>query len=261
MPTLGRPRKQAVFDVSRGLMKHTHQILVAVLGLTLLPALAVSADLPDPRDRSLEPSERLAALLERCRAEQAEIQTLEARFEQRKESALLLEPSVSRGVFSYSAPDRVRWEYQAPEAISMVIAQDELTTWYRDLEKVERAQVGGRSQRVLEYLGAGSSLDDLSKYFTVSLLVPEAASAAYRLELTPRFERVAKRLRGLEIWIDPELYLPVGLRYVEADGDVTEYRFENYRVNAPLPEDRFVLELPSGIDIETVELEARSAAR
>jgi len=235
-------------------------LAVAVAGADRSGDLS-TASILDPRDSTLEPSQRLEALLERCRTGQSAIRTLEAEFEQRKENALLVDPNVAQGVFSYAAPDRVRWEYQTPDPISMLITEDELTTWYRDLGKVERIQVGSRSQRVLEYLGAGSSLDDLMKYFTVSLVVPEATTEAYRLELLPRFERVAKRLKGIKIWIDSELYLPVGLRYVEADGDVTEYRFTNYRVNDDLPEDRFSLDLPSDVAIEAVDFDTRSAAR
>jgi outer membrane lipoprotein-sorting protein len=51
------------------------------------------------------------------------------------------------------------------------------------------------------------------------------------------------------------------LRYVEGDGDVTEYHFENLRVNEDLPEDRFVLDLPQEIDRQLVQLEARAAGR
>ena len=75
-----------------------------------------------------------------------------------------------------------------------------------------------------------------------------------------RFEKVEKRVKGMTVWIDPELFLPLRLRYVEADGDVTDLRFENLRVNEGVPSEHFELELPSTVEVRQVELD-RSAGR
>lgn len=241
-------------------------VLTALVALSVPPVISARtarADVPppDPRSPELQAGERLEALLAHCRLQQAALETLEASFVQRKESVMLLEPSEARGVFSYAAPDRVRWEYQAPDPISLLIADDEMTTWYRDLEKAERAFIGKQSQKVLEYLGAGNSLDDLIKYFDVAMAVPGGLEEPYRLEMKPRYARIAKRVTSMKIWIDPELYLPIGLSYTEPDGDVTDYRFSDLRINGDLPAGRFELELPRGIEVSVIELEGRPSVR
>ncbi|MGB6362463.1 MAG: outer-membrane lipoprotein carrier protein LolA, partial [Thermoanaerobaculia bacterium] len=182
-------------------------------------------------------------------------------FVQFKESSMLVEPVEANGVFSYAAPDQVRWEYMQPNPISLLIQGDEMTTWYRDLDQAEKVQVGRQSQKVLEYLGAGSTMDDLLEYFTVTLTLPRDTTQPYMLELNPRFARVAKRLQGMALWIDAERYLPVRLRYVEADGDVTDYTFRNFRVNRGLPDNRFELEIPSGVDVRLIDLNHRAGLR
>ncbi len=99
--------------------------LISTYALLLLANFAVavgSNDLPDPRDRSLAPSQRLEALLDRMRLEHERLGTLEADFVQLKESAMLLQPSQAHGVFSYEAPDKIRWEYLDPNPISLLIA-------------------------------------------------------------------------------------------------------------------------------------------
>ena len=212
-----------------------------------------------PRQEGLEPSARLDALVELVRTEQQSVTTLEAEFVQVRESAMLVEPVESRGVFSYAAPDRVRWEYQSPDPISMLITGDEMTTWYKDIEQAERVQVGRHSQRVLKYLGAGSTMEDLLEYFKVSLTLPKDLSKPYKLELAPKFDKVAKRIQGMSVWIDPELYLPLRLRYVEADGDVTDMRFEDLRVNNHLPSERFELNIPNSVQVRHVELDRPTA--
>lgn len=233
-------------------------IAVATL---LLAAAAAAQGPPDPRRPGLAPSDRLGTLLDRMQYEQGRVETLEADFVQLKESQFLMAPAESAGVFSYAAPDRVRWEHRSPAPISLLITGDEMITWYRDLEKVERMMVGRHSQRVLEYLGATGSVEQLRKYFSVRLELDEDRSEPYRLELTPRYSRIAKRLQRMVVWVDPELFLLTRLRLVEPDGDLTEYRFSRLRVNGGLPPDRFDLDLPTGIVVETVDFEGRLGIR
>ncbi|MFQ5526653.1 MAG: outer membrane lipoprotein carrier protein LolA [Thermoanaerobaculia bacterium] len=241
---------------------------VPILGLLMLAAGAIGSaqlpeerDVPSPLDRSLPPSARLEAVAERVRRAHDSLETLEAEFSQRKQSALLLEPDVATGRFSYTAPDKVRWEYLSPDPISLVIADRTMTTWYRDIGQVERAAVGAQADRVLRYLGAGTSLDRLLEYFTVSLSVSAKEGEPLKLKLSPRFERVARRIQEMELWLDPGLYLPVRLRYVEGDGDVTEYNFANFRKNEGIPSDRFELEWPEEVEVREVQLDSRAGAR
>ena len=237
-------------------MSQFRQILVAwTVSALLFQAAIFAASVPDPRDQDLSPSDRLQALADRVRLEQSKLATLEAEFTQYKESLMLVEPVVSRGVFSYAAPDRVRWEYTSPNPISMLISGEEMTTWYRDINQAEKVKVGRHSQRVLQLLGAGSSIDQLLEYFSVSLAFPKDQTRPYRLELTPLFKRVARRLQGMTLWIDPQLYLPIRLRYIEPDGDVTDYRFTNLRPNGELPKDRFELELPTTVEVKFVDFD------
>lgn len=209
---------------------------------------------PDPSTPGLAGRERLEALVERVRHEQRKLRTLEASFVQRQESSMLLLPEESAGTFSYSAPDRVRWEYTSPNPISVVIDGEEMTTWYRDLDRAEKLEIGRYSAQVFKYLGASGSLEKLLDYFTVTARFPEAPDEPYSLVLDPRYERIAKRLDSMTIWIDRERFLPVRLRYAAADGDVTEYRFEDLVVNGEIPAERFDLQLTEGVRVRRVDL-------
>ena len=72
---------------------------------------------------------------------------------------MLTAPEASKGTFSYAAPDKVRWEYTSPSPITVVIAGDEMTTWYRDLKRAETLKVGRYSSQVFKFLGASGSMD------------------------------------------------------------------------------------------------------
>lgn len=239
------------------MMRH----LLAITALTLVASfLSASQSAPDPRGQDLKADERLPTLVERIRYEHERLETLEASFKQVKQSELLIEPVEANGVFSYSAPDRVRWEYQEPDPISLLILGDEMTTWYKDINQAEKIYVGKHSQRVLEYLGASSSMARLLEYFDVSLRTPKDRTKPFHLELKPRFARVERRVREMEIWVHPELFLPVRLRYVEGNGDVTEYDFGDFQVNSALPDDRFDLEIPEEVDLREIDLNRRAAS-
>lgn len=237
---------------------------ISAIAVTLLVSLATAAgaqeDVASPFDRTLSPTERLEALADQMRRAHESLKTLRADFSQLKQSSLLIEADEAEGTFFYSAPDRVRWEYLKPEPTTLVIADRLMTTWYRDLDQAETAQVGEQSDRVLRYLGAGTSLDELVKYFRVSMNLPPDRTQPLRLELAPRFERVAKRVRRLELWLDPDLFLPVRLEFVEGDGDVTVYEFENLRRNEEIPDATYELELPANVRVREVVLESAGAA-
>lgn len=227
----------------------TAAFLVLLAGLAAAPALAAP---PDPDAPGLSSSERLQALFERVRVEQNAVRSFEARFVQRKESEMFLQPEEARGVFSFLAPDRVRWEFVSPDPMTVLIDDDRMTTWYQDLERADVMAVGRYSEQILKYLGASGTLETLLDYFRVRAVFPEGRSDPYRLTLDPRYARISKRIEAMEIWIDRERFVPVRLRYVEPGGDVTEYRFSEIEINAGLPAERFELRLPAGTKRRTL---------
>lgn len=209
---------------------------------------------PDPTDEDLSGRARLEALVERIKLEQKNIETLTARFTQRRESDLLMEPEVAEGVFYYQAPDRVRWEYRTPNPISVLIDGQEMTTWYRDLKRADRLQIGRYSSQVFKYLGASGSMETLVDYFRVLASFPEEPGEPYRLRLLPKYDRISDKIESMTLWIDPERFFPRRLRYVSTDGDVTEYEFEDLEVNGKVPGERFSLDLPSDVEVRTMDL-------
>ncbi|HYU32309.1 MAG TPA: outer membrane lipoprotein carrier protein LolA [Thermoanaerobaculia bacterium] len=235
--------------------------LTFVLLSFALPALAAPRAAAPGDPRTAPATQRLHVLVERVKTEQKKLTTLEARFVQLQESSLLAAPEKATGHFSYSAPDKVRWEYEAPNPISVVIRGEEMTTWYHDLQRADLIKIGRYSNQVFKYLGASGNMQTLLEYFDVRLGTSSKQGEPYRMELTPRFQRIAKRLKSMTLWIDDATFLPVRLRYVEADGDTTEYRFEDLKRNGRIPEDRYVLQLPKGVQTRVVDLGHESKSK
>lgn len=232
--------------------------LWAVLAGWVAAAGVATADenpLPDPSVPGLSLAERSSALIDRIQLEQKRLTALEADFTQRRESEFLAAPEESRGSFAYSAPDLVRWDYLEPKPVAMVIRDNEMLTWYKDLGKAERLKVGRVSSQVFRYLNASGSLESLMRYFAVTVVFPKEAAEPYRLDLLPRYARIQKRLSAMSLWIDRALFLPVQVRYVEPNGDLTEYRFANLKRNGAILASRFELELPQGVEVKVIDLD------
>jgi len=220
---------------------------LALLGAILAPSRARAAAPPDPDAAGLSSTERLDALFARVKEEQAQLRSLEANFLQRKESELFVKPEEARGRFLFLAPDRVRWEFTEPDPMVVVIGDDTMTTWYRDLGQAEVIPIGRYSEQVFKYMGASGSLETLLDYFRVSVTFPSDPEAPYRLNLDPRYPRIAKRIESMDIWIDRKTFVPVRLRYVEPGGDTTDYRFSDLKINPDISPERFELDLPPGV--------------
>jgi outer membrane lipoprotein-sorting protein len=241
----------------------TRATVALMMLLAAVPAVAAHrAPNLDPMAPGLTGAERLQALLERVRLQQRLVKTIEARFMQRRQSAMLVAPEQSTGTFSYAAPDRVRWEYQAPTPITVVIRGSEMTTWYRDLRRAETLKIGRYSSQIFKFLGASGSMDTLLEYFTVELTLPKHPGETYRLHLLPRYDRIKRRILSMQVDIDAERFYPVHLEYQEADGDVTAYDFKDFHWNTPLPPDRFALQLPPGVENRVIDLgDAKAQSR
>ena len=237
-------------------------VLVLLLALTSMMALATVATSSedgalDPLAEGLSLHEQLDALIARVKYEQGRIQTMVVDFEKSQNSELLLEPETTRGTFYYKSPDMVRWVDEEPYEVLTLLRDGEMTTYYPDLGTAKRYSVGKYQERTFEYFGARGSLEELMKYFSLTANFPESSASPYHLVLEPRYSRVEKRLSGMEIWIDGQSFLPSRLLYVEANGDQTDYRFEQVEINSELDESLFELDLPDGVELDTVDLKGR----
>lgn len=216
--------------------------------LACAPALA-----QEPLPPGLHGADKLAALVQRVSQIQASLNTLTATFEQRRTSRLLAEPSVSHGKFYFKAPDSIRWEYETPRPMTVLLTGGVALT-YRPAEKrAQRVEVGRAQRRIFRFMSTAEPLEKLRQYFTFTFRDPGEAGN-YTLELRPTSHTIKKRLRLLELEIDRRSLLPVRVAYTEADGDSTEYAFSDIEVNKPQSADLFNLTLPPDVQVVHLKL-------
>src|SRR5882757_9789508 len=196
----------------------------------------------------------LDEVIKKVQLAQAKTTTLQADFRQEKTLALLSKPEVSTGRFVYSKPNSVLWTYEAPKRVTMLIADGMLTTYYPDLNKAERIEVKRYQDRIFKYMGASGAIDELGAYFNFTF-TNTSDKPYYALDLTPKNKTIAKRVRHIKIFIDRKTYLTTQFEYTEGDGDKTRYEFLNVKINAPVEQSRFSLNLPSNVRVEQMKLQ------
>ena len=214
---------------------------------------AVFAAVPAFAARAVDPNS-LDEVVRRVQEQQKTTNTLEADFRQEKVLALLAKPEVSTGHFTYEKPNNVLWAYDAPKRVQMLIANGFLTTYYPELQKAERIEVKRYQDRIFKYMGASGAIDELSTYFDFTFS-NRADQPAYVLDLTPKSKTIAKRVQHIKIWIDKKSYLTTKFEYTEGDGDMTRYEFTNIKVNQPVSQSRFVLNLPANVRLEQMKIQ------
>jgi outer membrane lipoprotein-sorting protein len=224
-------------------------MLTRKFSVTLLAALlAVPAFAARPASNNFD------AVIRKVQEKQRATTTLQAEFRQEKELALLAKPEVSTGTFVFSKPNNVRWSYSSPKRVEMVIAGGTMTTWYPELNKAERLDVKRFEDRIFKYMGASGAIDELAKYFDFTFTDTPSAPQ-YVFDLKPKSRSIEKRVKRIRIWIDKKSYLTSKIEYVEGDGDVTRYEFKNIRVNQPVEQQRFTLNLPANARVEQMKIQ------
>jgi outer membrane lipoprotein carrier protein len=216
------------------------------LGAATLAMPAVAARSPK--------TDSLDDVIAKVQLAQSRTNTLQADFRQEKTLALLAKPEVSTGRFVYSKPNNVLWTYDAPKRVTMLIANGMLTTYYPDLQKAEGIEVKRYQDRIFKYMGASGAIDELGAWFNFTF-TNTADKSYYTLDLDPKSKTIAKRVRHIRIFIDRSSYLTTQFEYTEGDGDKTRYEFTNVKVNAPVEQSRFTLQLPSNVHIEQMKLQ------
>jgi outer membrane lipoprotein carrier protein len=181
------------------------------------------------------------------------LSSLRAQFTQIKHSSLLLEAARSDGVFSFRAPDRVRWDFSQPTAMVVLFSGNVMTTFHPIQGRAERVKLSRKHRRFVRVLAGTQPLDDLASQFRITL--SDAGSPEpYRLTLSPTHSVIQKKLSLVVLEVDRELLLPVVVEYHEVDGDTTRYEFRSMELNPELDDSHFELELGGDVIVETIDV-------
>ena len=202
-----------------------------VLGLALAAAPALAAD------------DALKQALGRLQSRYETTRTLTADFRQSVESPTLASPLESRGTLAFEKPNRMRWDYAAPEP--QLVVGDGETLWIyqpgdKQVIKAPLAQAFQAQTPVSFLAGLGRVERDFEA--TLEREEPER----WALRLVPRHDGGIGTLRLLVRKLDGSVE---EARITDALGTTTRITFSHERRNTALDPQRFRFTPPPGVDV------------
>ena len=162
----------------------------------------------------------------------AELRSVQADFVQVKHLKILARPLVSTGTFAFQVPQSLRWEYLEPVRSVLIMHNGAVRTFVDqngELQEERGAQVGSLQIVLAEISNwlAGRFTDNAM--FTVSSIDERT------IRLTPKEQRLAALITGIEIEIGGENGLLDSVLIEEGPDSYTKMTFANRSINQQLP--------------------------
>ena len=166
------------------------------------------------------------------------ITSLSARFQQQITDADGYELQNSEGLFEVSQPNNLRWVVEMPMPQQIIADGETLWIYDPDLEQVIIQPFNDDIAATPAILFSGD-LDQLDDAYFVTQL------AEGRFELKP--EQGGSLFDSMTIAFDGAK--PASIALTDTLGQVTVISFTELELNPMLPGDRFVFEIPNGVDV------------
>jgi outer membrane lipoprotein carrier protein len=173
-------------------------------------------------------------------------QTLEANFEHIYYSAVVSTPLKEKGKVYFQKPDLMRWEYKEPENNIYLYKGDKFQWYFVEDNQLMRGSISeeGQESEILYLLtGKKNLLDYYSVEWNPS---PSEDPQDSQIKLTPKEEGDESYLL---LDINKKNWLIHRIIFFDWEGNQTEFRFSQLKVNIALPKNIFELKLPADVEI------------
>ena len=221
-------------------------LILGWVALTTVPAVAL---------QSLEqPGGRIAATLETTLAGMdqaaARFSTVAGNLEYTKVTVIVNDHSTERGTLAFQKAKgrtRVMLAFREPAEKYVLFEGNKVSLYRPKIAEVEEYEIGQRQGLVEQFLllGFGTAGSELQKAYEIVWRGEESLDGqrVVHLELTPRSEEAAARLKRIELWLSPETWQPVQQKFWEPSGDYMIARYSDLKLNTKIPDRNFKLPL------------------
>lgn len=205
-----------------------------VICLFLLPIMLLAAD--------LSPEQVALALENKLKS----ITTLQAEFKQYYYSTAQSEPFTGRGHVYLRRPDRMRWEYEAPEKQIFLYKDNKFWLYFPEDKQLIKNATGSEVQEseILGLLSGNFSL--LARYEVTANPFPSDRQDVYQIKLTPQKE---SQFSYILLEIDRKTWLILKAIFFEPAGNKLEYHFSRIKTGQKIPDTLFELKIPPDCEI------------
>lgn len=212
--------------------------------LIIVPTLWAAE--PNPGREKNELAPEIAELVEKVDAKTATINTLTARFSQRKEVSLLKDTVVMNGKFSFKRKSGFRFDFDPKEDLLIIITAEETISLSHKARKADRIKMKKRHGRLVERL-LSDKLKSLSENFLIET-IDGAEAGTHHLVLKPTKRRLKKRFTDIQLWIN-DTYMIHRIKVTSRDGDIYELSLEDVVLNGEVADELFHETIPDDYEM------------
>ncbi len=163
--------------------------------------------------------------------------TIDSDFKQYKHLDILENDMESSGHFSYSSPNKVRWEYLQP--YKYLIVMNSGTMWINNGSKTKKYDTQSNKMfKEINDLMVGMLQGKILKSdkFNVSF---DENNKQILANLTPKTPEMKEFISSMHLYFDKKDYLVKKIKMLELSGDYTLIKFYNRKINIEIPNSLF----------------------
>lgn len=185
-----------------------------------------------------------------------QLDSMQATIHQKKWTDILSEyDDGEQGLFSFLRKDDevfLKKAIREPSENILIIREGEVTFYQPAIKQAQRYELGQHGDKAeFLLLGFGSDQEALREAYEIEFQGEEEVNGekVYKLQLTPRGERVAAFFTRIILWVDAGRWIPVQQKLVEPTRDHLLIRFSDIVLNPKLSESDFKVDLPKDVQI------------
>lgn len=211
----------------------TRRSLLLASGLLALPGLAFADEPAPPPARTPVTGAKLDELFREIAKARQGVRSFAGPFTQTRKMGLMKTQILSQGRVSLIVPDRLRWDLLPPDEVTYWVGPEGLSYRNRSGQGAVRANDAKTLAAGLEDLRAmlGGDLAVLKKRYDVKAF---AIGDDVELEATALAAADARGMKALRLGIGKDRVRPTFTRLVEKNGDTSDIRFGELRMNVPI---------------------------
>lgn len=159
----------------------------------------------------------------------AKMNTITADFDQIKFLSFMEEEIKSSGIFYFSKPNKVRWEYLKPSAYYLIINENKIITFMNGKKSIVDASKNKTFSEINKIM-LGSINGEIANHPDFESELFENATN-YRLNLIPKSKALREVMNEIVIWFDKKDMSVGQIKMNEASGDYSFITLKNKKLN------------------------------
>lgn len=169
-------------------------------------------------------------IMEMLTQQAASMRCMNCRFTQQKTMAMLAEPTVSEGLMSYNAPDKMRWEYTSPYSFALLVDGEKITKITDGNEEVLDAKSGRIYQGIVNIIMSSATGQKLFDKSMFDVAITDDGEF-WRAEMKPKKHNMKRMFSLLTFYFGKDNNIISKVEMTEAGGDVTTIQFYDMKIN------------------------------